>query len=88
MGLSLSDVARLTGGRFKPSTVAGYERGERSISLSRFAALARFYGAHPPDLLAEALVRSRLREAEVVVVLPGGELAKAPGARRGGEEPE
>lgn len=54
-GLSLQDVARRTGGRFKTSTVAGYERGERSISLQRFAALAGFYHRLPDQLLGEAL---------------------------------
>lgn len=71
VGLSLSDVARLTGDRFKPSTVAGYERGERSISVSRFLTLARFYGKRPGELLSEAVSGSeRAGEEDVVVVLP------------------
>lgn len=54
-GLSLQEVAQRSGGRFKTSTVAGYERGERSISLQRFSALAGFYHRLPDQLLAEAL---------------------------------
>lgn len=72
-GLTLKDVERLTEGRFKPSTVAGYERGERSISVSRFLALARFYGALPDGLLADAMVFSDYDIEELVVVLPGGD---------------
>ncbi len=54
-GLTLRDVAVNSRGRFKASVVGGYERGERSISLERFAALARFYGVPPDRLLAEAV---------------------------------
>jgi len=70
-GLSLKDVERLTEGRFKPSTVAGYERGERSISVSRFLSLARFYSTHPDEILSDALSLIRHGDMEVVVVLPG-----------------
>jgi transcriptional regulator with XRE-family HTH domain len=54
-GMTLRDVAHATGGAFPPSTVAGYERGERAISLERFRTLAELY-RHPADrLLGEAL---------------------------------
>lgn len=56
-GLTLRDVNRLSHGRFKPSSVAGYERGERSISLERFCALASFYGVLPDRLLSGVLRR-------------------------------
>lgn len=69
-GLSLKDVERLTEGRFKPSTVAGYERGERSISVSRFLSLARFYATHPDEILSDVLSLIRHGDMEVVVVLP------------------
>jgi hypothetical protein len=42
-------------GRFKPTSVAGYERGERTISVERFVALSHLYGIPPPILLAEIL---------------------------------
>lgn len=54
-GLSLQDLARRSGGRFKASTVAGYERGERSISIRRFIELATFYRELPDRLLANVL---------------------------------
>lgn len=53
--LTLHDVERRSQGRFKPSTVAGYERGERSISLDRFTQLASFYDFPAEDLLGEIL---------------------------------
>lgn len=52
---TLHDVGRRSEGRFKPSTVAGYERGERSISLDRFRQLATFYDRPPDELLGEIL---------------------------------
>lgn len=73
-GLSLKEVERLTAGRFKPSTVAGYERGERSISMSRFIALASAYGALPNGVLADAMARLADRLDRLVVILPDGEV--------------
>jgi transcriptional regulator with XRE-family HTH domain len=54
-GLTLREVGVRSGGRLTPTAVAGYERGERSISLVRFCELAYFYGIAPERLLAEAL---------------------------------
>ena len=54
-GLTLRDVGIRSGGTFTPTAVAGYERGERSISLERFCELATFYNVAPQVLLAEAL---------------------------------
>jgi transcriptional regulator with XRE-family HTH domain len=62
-------VGETSGGTFKPTSVAGYERGERAISLQRFCELAEFYGAQPDRLLAEVLRRQR-GDADVVVDLP------------------
>lgn len=53
--LTLHDVELRSHGRFKPSTVAGYERGERSISLERFTRLATLYERPPDELLGEIL---------------------------------
>lgn len=50
-GWSLGDVESHTEGEFKASVVGAYERGERSISVQRFAALADIYGASAGDLL-------------------------------------
>lgn len=52
-GLTLRDVGLRSGGTFSPTAVAGYERGERGITLERFCLLADFYGILPDRLLAE-----------------------------------
>jgi transcriptional regulator with XRE-family HTH domain len=54
-GLTLRDVGIRSAGRLTPTAVAGYERGERKVSLQRFCELAVFYGVEPERLLAEAL---------------------------------
>jgi transcriptional regulator with XRE-family HTH domain len=41
-----------SGGRFKPSSVASYERGERQVSLERFFALADVYDVTPERIVA------------------------------------
>lgn len=51
-GLSLRQVTVRSGGRFKPSSVASYERGERQISLERFFALADVYDVAPERVVA------------------------------------
>jgi transcriptional regulator with XRE-family HTH domain len=56
-GLTLRAVWRRSGGRFKPSALGGYERGERSISLDKFCGLAAIYGVAADRLLAEVLDR-------------------------------
>jgi transcriptional regulator with XRE-family HTH domain len=53
--LTLRQVSALSEGRFKATSVAGYERGERAISLRRFVELAELYGVPPPTLLAEIM---------------------------------
>lgn len=50
-GWSLGDVENHTEGEFKASVVGAYERGERAISVQRFASLAEIYGSAPADLL-------------------------------------
>ncbi len=52
-GLTLRDVTAASGGRFKATSVAGYERGERSITLERFCDLCAVYGVAPERLLGE-----------------------------------
>jgi transcriptional regulator with XRE-family HTH domain len=49
--LSLADVQTRSGGTWKAVVVGAYERGDRSISISRLAALAEFYGVPVADLL-------------------------------------
>lgn len=52
-GLTLRDVSTASGGRFKATSVAGYERGERSISLERYVSLCAVYGVRPERLLVD-----------------------------------
>jgi transcriptional regulator with XRE-family HTH domain len=56
-GFTLRETATRSAGIFKPSVLAAYERGERSISLERFHALAGVYEIPAHRLLAE-VVRS------------------------------
>jgi transcriptional regulator with XRE-family HTH domain len=65
-GLTLRAVSRLSDDRYKPTSIAGYERGERAITLERFCDLCRLYGVDPTALLAEIL--------EEVGEAPGPEL--------------
>jgi transcriptional regulator with XRE-family HTH domain len=60
--LSLRQVAIRSGGRFKPSSVASYERGERQLSLERLFALAEVYGVEPERVVA--VIAHRLRSPE------------------------
>jgi transcriptional regulator with XRE-family HTH domain len=54
-GLTLHDVQVRSRGRFKPSSLGGYERGERNLSLERFRDLADLYGVPADQLLAKVL---------------------------------
>jgi transcriptional regulator with XRE-family HTH domain len=60
-GLTLVDVATMSNGTFKATSVAGYERGERSITLERFCNLCQLYGLAPDRVLAEILRRTEGR---------------------------
>jgi transcriptional regulator with XRE-family HTH domain len=60
-GLTLVDVATMSKGMFKATSVAGYERGERSITLERFCNLCQLYGLAPDRVLAEILRRTEGR---------------------------
>ena len=60
-GLTLREVGSRSGGQFKPTAVAAYERGERAISLERFCALARLYDMAPERLLSQVMWRIERR---------------------------
>lgn len=53
--LTLREVSDMTMGRFKSTSVAAYERGERTISLERFIELCDLYGIPAQAMLAEIL---------------------------------
>jgi transcriptional regulator with XRE-family HTH domain len=50
-GMSLQAVERKSGGKWKAVVVGSYERGDRSISVTRLAELADFYGVPISELL-------------------------------------
>ena len=54
-GFTLRQIGERSGGTFKPTAVAGYERAERSISLERFCGLCALYGLAPEHVLAEIM---------------------------------
>lgn len=51
----MREVASRSAGLFKATSVAGYERAERMITVERFCRLAEFYGVSPARLLAHAV---------------------------------
>ena len=76
--LTLHDVARISKGRFKPSSVGSYERGTRTISVPLLCELAGLYGIPPDRILADALANS-LPEAQREVVIDLRRLPKLQG---------
>ena len=54
-GMTLQEAARKSEGRFAATSIAGYERGERNISLVRFCDLAGLYTVQPEGLLSEVM---------------------------------
>lgn len=50
-GLTLQEVEEKSGSRWKAVVVGSYERGDRAISVSKLARLARFYGVPVSELL-------------------------------------
>jgi transcriptional regulator with XRE-family HTH domain len=53
--LTLRDVEQASGGQFRVSTLAGYERAERTLTLERFCEIAAVYGLAPEGLLTRVL---------------------------------
>jgi transcriptional regulator with XRE-family HTH domain len=58
-GWTLGQASEYSAGRFRPTSIAGYERGERQISLRRFAVLAGVYGIRADRVFAQVLERMR-----------------------------
>jgi transcriptional regulator with XRE-family HTH domain len=63
-GLSLHQVTVRSGGDFKPSSVASYERGERQISLARLFSLAEVYDVAPERIVAAIAYRLERERGE------------------------
>jgi transcriptional regulator with XRE-family HTH domain len=83
-GMSLEELSRRSQGRYKPSSLGGYERGERAITLSRFCDLAYLLGRRPDQLLGRALATVEPeQDREILIDLselpdsgPGREVAR------------
>ena len=56
-GLSLREAAAASSGAFKPSTLASYERAERTVPMERFFRIAFLYDISPVRLLADVVRR-------------------------------
>lgn len=50
-GLTLQEVERSSGGRWKAVVVGSYERGDRAITIARLLELAAFYRVPPSEFL-------------------------------------
>jgi len=68
-GLTLREASIISRGAFKPTSLASYERGERTITLERFCRLAWLYRIQPERILAE-VVRAVEGRTPTVVDLP------------------
>jgi transcriptional regulator with XRE-family HTH domain len=67
-GLSLQDVERSSGGRWKAAVVGSYERGDRNISATRLLELAEFYDVAPGDILPGEAATRRLDNGGALVL--------------------
>jgi transcriptional regulator with XRE-family HTH domain len=67
-GLSLHDVEERSGGEFKASVVGAYERGERSVSITRLQRLATFYRVPIVQLLPDPGPAPDEDDATVLVI--------------------
>src|SRR5437016_12569971 len=83
-GLTLKELAVASAGRFKPTSVAGYERGERSISVVRVCELCQIFGV-PADRLLGEVLRATRADPELMIDLTRLErLGPAEGELRSG----
>lgn len=75
-GWSLGEVESQTDGEFKASVVGAYERGERAISVQRFARLADVYGIPPAELLPAEASEGVVIDLDALEFGAGGDLVE------------
>lgn len=75
-GWSLGEVESQTEGEFKASVVGAYERGERAISVQRFARLSFVYGIPPYDLLPGEYAKDTVVDLSAIEAGAGGDLVE------------
>lgn len=76
-GLSLADVQSHSEGRWKAVVVGAYERGDRTITLTRLAQLAEFYDVPLADLLPDPTTDIRPDDGRVTLNLAALDAAPA-----------
>jgi len=67
--MSLADVQAQSEGRWKAVVVGAYERGDRTVTLSRLADLAEFYDVPLGDLLPDPSRASRATAGRITLDL-------------------
>jgi len=67
-GLTLREAARAASDEVKPTTLASYERGERTVSVDRLFRLSSLYRISPARLVADVLRRVEGREPVLIDV--------------------
>src|SRR5919199_5480847 len=67
-GLSLHGVEEKSQGRWKAVVVGSYERGDRAVTVQRFAELAEFYGVPVNELLPEGAASPAAEPAARIVI--------------------
>lgn len=75
-GWSLGEVESQTDGEFKASVVGAYERGERAISVQRFARLSDVYGIAPNELIPVEQSESVVLDLDAIEAGDGGALVE------------
>jgi transcriptional regulator with XRE-family HTH domain len=76
-GMTLRELADSSAGRFRPTSLAGYERGERTISVLRFCELCRLLQIQPGRVLEE-IIRTIHGHGEPEIDLTKLEVLRAP----------
>lgn len=76
-GMSLADVQKASEGRWKAVVVGAYERGDRTITVTRLEELARFYDVPLADLLPDPSATAALDRGRVTIDLLRLESASA-----------
>lgn len=59
-GLTPTQAVKLLHDPIAPRTLAGYENGERAVSVPRLADLAQAFGYAAPEMLAHAMLKAGL----------------------------
>lgn len=81
-GLSLHGVESKSQGRWKAVVIGSYERGDRAVTVARFAELAEFYGVPVSELLPPGSQTTPI-EPTPRIVIDLERLSQVPGDQAG-----